>query len=409
MPRHTLSEKRARPLAPSTYEMNEPSLSSLMRPMRSYSPYLSLTALAALMALAVTQIGCGPPKMCSDMSSGGFGKFRSEEWQPFCQRLDRSISDPLSFELIELTEFFASFPERSQELRSELIDYEKPKRCFDSDTAKLEYRRMTRCLVDNEEIRLNMLQAWEVRAKPWVEEYDERVGDLSRELTNLTREADYIEQKLSQKFDFSVPMSDEKLLAFRAQLDEVQPKLEAVDRAKTDYERLAGASMANDQLNRFIEENYAEVIKRLLQDHEGNRVMMARLRARERYFTFATYSVGRPCIEGPKARKEKRVAEDVLAEPMKERSASETIHISQPIEEATAEDGSTQTETFKGFFCAERGPDNQFEDKPTMCSQFTFEITRARPAGERRWGDWQVTSVEEGDVNAGVDCNKLER
>ncbi|MEC9398287.1 MAG: hypothetical protein VX475_11735 [Myxococcota bacterium] len=365
--------------------------------------------LTVLGALLLPLAGCGTPDYCEDQGPNGFDTFRNQEWVPYCQQFETKLSDPLSYELTDLTDTFSEFPEKSAEMKKQLATWEKPEACFESKMEQLELRRLESCLEYDAETDSKIQRAWEIRAKPWVEDYEKQVKKLQRQLGDLKIDATRIDEKITQKFDLSAPMDDKMVVEFGTSISDVEPQISSIDKAKLDYERFVSSSMANPSLNTFIEENYGEVIQQILKDHEDNRFAIAKLRGQERYFTYAANTVGKKCIEGPSARKEDKILRKVLGEKMTQAKAGKTINVSQKITKSTDEKTSDEVETIKGFFCGLRAQENQFDGKPSMCSQHHFEVKRIRPAGERRWKDWELVEVKEGDIPEGVDCAKLDR
>lgn len=353
--------------------------------------------------------GCGAPDYCEDQGPNGFDTFRNKQWIPYCEKFESRLNDPLSYELTDLTDTFSEFPERSVEMTKQLSTWEEYDACFESKMEQIELRRLRSCLEYDPETESNIQRAWSIRAEPWLEDYDQKIKKLQRQLSDLKLEATRIDEKITQKFDLSAPMDNKMVLELGAGINDVEPQIGAIDKAKLDYERFVSSSMANPELNSFIEENYGDKIQQLLKDHEDNRFAIAKLRGQERYFTYAVNTVGKKCIEGPKARKEDKIARKALKEKMKELEAGKTIHVSTKITKSTDEKTSAQVETIKGFFCGKRAPENQFEGKPDMCAQHHFEITRQRPAGARKWEDWKLGEVKEGDIPEGVDCLQLDR
>jgi hypothetical protein len=365
--------------------------------------------ITVLGALLLPLAGCGTPDYCEDQGPNGFDTFRNKEWIPYCQEFETRLSDPLSYELTDLTDTFSDFPEKSAEMKKQLSAWEEPEACFETKMEQLELRRLESCLEYDAETESKIQRAWEIRANPWIEDYEKKVKRLQRQLGDLKIEATRIEEKVTQKFDLNAPMDNKMVLEFGASISEVEPQISAIDKAKLDYERFVSSSMANPSLNTFIEENYGEKIQEILKEHEDNRFAIAKLRGQERYFTYAANTVGKKCIEGPSARKEDKILRKVLGEKMTQAKAGKTINVSQKITKSTDEKTSDEVETIKGFFCGLRAQENQFDGKPSMCSQHHFEVKRIRPAGERRWKDWELVEVKEGDIPEGVDCAKLDR
>lgn len=373
------------------------------------NPAIKYSLVGLTLALLASQLGCGAPEMCTDQSTAGFGNFQQNTWEPYCEEYENRLTRPLDYELTDLSEFFASYPERSSELRKQLFEYEKPERCFKSNTAQLDYQRLSTCLVHNEESDERMQAAFKVRAEPWLGRYDKRVAQLRMSLGDAERKADYIDGKLVEKFDLMAPMSDKPLKEYTQMLDELEKAVKSVDQADADYQMIAANSMAYDELNEFIESTYAEKVKILLDEHEQNRLKIAKLRGQERYFDYAIHAVGRRCIEGEKATKEMRAAQKTLKTKMSSLKAGKTIHITGPTTSSTKEDGGAEVESFEGFFCGERDDANQFEKRPKLCAQYAFKLTRERPAGKRKFGPWEIADVTEGEISDGVDCGLLER
>lgn len=347
--------------------------------------------------------------MCTDTSPSGFLTFQQQEWRTYCAQFDRHLNDPFAYELDELTDFFAAYPTRASELSSKLARYDKPQRCFESTNGKIIYRDLRDCLDHDVARDLEIQQAWKARADAWLEEYERRTGQLRRDLQDVELEAQRIEQKVGQQLDLHAPMALGDVDRFATVLDVLQKERAAIDEAARQYSDLIKTSKTNAELHAYIDETYAKKVEELLRVHEKNREALAALEDRERFILYGAHTAGKPCTEGPKARKEQRVARKLLDEFMEDIKAGETIHITAPITSSTPEDGSYEERSIEGFICGARGPEHQFKGRPTMCAQYEFKLTQKRRAGARRWEDWELNEVTESGLKAGVDCALLKR
>lgn len=363
---------------------------------------------AALVALAAcTMTACGPPDLCKQEGSGSFSAFRSSDWTPYCADLEDRLQRPMNYELILLTEFFSEYPDRASSMKSKLIKFEEYDKCFVSKEDKLAYRRLNSCLADKE-VESRIHRAWSVRAKPWLNDYQQRVLKLSEDLDAAERDAEYITTKINQQERKSLRVKVDRVAEFGVQLDELQKELSLIDRAKDDYERLKGASMSYSSLSGHIANTLSNDIAAMFERHDANRFAIARLRNTQRFQEFALKSVGTPCEEGMRARKEQRTAKKLLEQNMSELGSGKVVAISSKAKESRDETSGETVETFEGYVCGKRNIDNQFDGKFQLCSKHDFVITRTKAADARRFGDWTLESIAEGDVTRGVDCNLLD-
>lgn len=371
------------------------------------NPKISFLLLGGLSA-ALSLSACGTPSYCEDEGPKGFSTVRTQNWAPYCEELEARLNEPLNYELTDLTDYFADYPTRAADITEQLSSFDEPDRCFDSKREQLELRSMRSCLEVDEDKEARIQKAWAIRAEPWIEQYEKRIKALRRELNDLNLEATRVDQKISQKFDMNATMESELVDDLTLKLDELQPKIAAVDKAKLDYERFLASSMSNTNFNTFIEESYGTAIKELLDEHENNRFAIAKLRGTERYFRYALNTVGKECEAASSASKETRIVRPLLKDAMSKKSAGPTLSVDAVVSSKDP-DTSADIETINGYFCGERSADNQFEGKPQLCAHQHFEILRDRPVGERKWTSWRLVETKEGEVNEGVDCALLEK
>lgn len=362
------------------------------------------------LALGLLLAGCGQPELCQQEGKGSFSDFRQSTWAPYCADLEDRLQNPLNYEFILLTEFFSEYPDQQQRMQSKLTSFEEHDRCFTSQDDKLAYRRLNRCLSDDE-VQSRIMRAWSVRAEPWLEDYDNRVDQLVRSLDAAERDAEYIYGKIEQQNRRHAPVDIDRIKEFRQSLDEMQRNVDAIDMAKSDYERLKGASMAYQDLSNHIDATLAAEIAAMFERHDKNRFAIAKLRNKERFFNFAVPAVGTPCPESPepkKVRKEVRTAQKLVAARQKEVGAGKIVAVTTPVLSSTDAESGEVTESFDGHVCGKRNIDNQFSDYFELCSRYVFTIERTKPAGQKRFGEWTLASFDEGDPSEGVDCALLD-
>lgn len=295
-------------------------------------------------------------------------------------------------------------------MQSKLASFEEHDKCFASQSDKLDYRRLNRCLSDNE-VQSRIMRAWSVRAEPWLEDYDNRVDQLVRSLDAAERDAEYIYGKIEQQNRRHAPIDIDRVKEFRQSLDAMQRSVDAIDMAKSDYERLKGASMAYDDLSSHIDATLAAEIAAMFERHDKNRFAIAKLRNKERFFNFALPAVGTPCPESPEpkqVRKEVRTAQKLVDAKQQELGGGKIVAVTSPVTSSTDEESGEVTESFEGHICGKRNIDNQFPDYFELCSKYVFTIERSRPADQKRFGEWTLASIDEGDQSEGVDCALLD-
>ncbi len=371
----------------------------------SLAPLRLLVLLTTLTATSL--VACGPPELCKQEGSGTFSSFRSSDWTPYCADLDDRLQRPMDYELILLTEFFSEYPDRASSMKSKLVKFEEHEKCFVSKDDKLEYRRLNACL-QNGEVESRIKRAWTVRAEPWIEEYEGRIQKLQLDLDAAENDSEYITTKINQQERLGQRVKVDRVSDFEDQLDDLQKEVGQIDQARSDYERLQAASMSYSALNGHINSTLKERIDIMFEKHDQNRFAIARLRNTQRFHNFALKSVGVPCEEGVRSRKEQRKATKLLEDQVNALGASKIVAITSKTQAATDESTGETTETFEGYICGKRSVDNQFDNKIPLCSRHNFVIKRVKPAGERRFGDWQLDSITEGDETQGVDCNMLD-
>ena len=361
----------------------------------------------ALAIIACFSSACGPPELCQQDGKGSFSSFRQNTWTPYCADLEQRLQNPLNYELILLTEFFSEYPEQQRTMTTTLEGFTEHEKCFASQSDKLEYRKLNKCLSDSD-VQARIKRAWSVRAEPWLEGYEQRIDALTLSLEESEKEADYILGKIKQHERLHSPPELNSIKKFSDLLDDMQSEVDAIDRAKMDYERLKGASMSYQDLSDHIDSTVNDSIVKMFDKHDKNRFSIAKLRNKERFFEYALPALGTPCTTSLKANKETRLAKRALGEKQKDINASKIIAVDDKISSTTNEEDGTTTESFSGYICGKRHIDNQFPDYFELCSKYNYVISRTKAKDARRFGDWSVTLFEEGPAEDGIDCAMLE-
>ncbi len=364
-------------------------------------------ALAALMVLSA----CGPsePGLCEDTREGALTPWIENEWEPYCGVLYDHLEEPGNYSLLELTEFFAEHDQRRDDLNISLKRYEKPEQCFRAPAQQLRYRSLVSCLDNAEAMERRISASWTARSQPWIDEYEGRVKRLRRKVSDARLLSDKVTTKLEQRYDFIGPMAPGSYEKLAGMLVDLREDMDFMDRAEPEYKSFLKVSADSSDLNALVDRTLSERVEILLSDHKKNRVEFAKLNFEENFLRYAVYSVGRECPTAPRATKEQKAARGALAVKMGELGTPRSdIHITEKITLSENESGDI-SQTASGTFCAPRVSEHQFDGRRQQCGVFSFTIQRTKISGERRYGDWTMTKIDESEYDNGVDCKLLDK
>lgn len=356
----------------------------------------TLTALALI--LASSQLSCGTPSYCNE---GSFPTFLDSEWRTYCAEFDDHMEEIGSYSLPELTSFYAAHPAKVAELNESLAKYESPAACFVEKTEQLEYRKLNSCLSNDDAQNQAIGNAWVARAQPWLEDHKLRLGEITPKIGDQLREARRLETKVAEAFEFKAEMDPAPYIKFADENEVLAKQLEKTADIEGEWKNLLKIARDNETLVGTMQAQYGSEVTELIARLADARSQFNEVMEAQRYLEMGTYAAGKGCPAGLRSNAEISIARKALASKVKEvrgtMPRASTGIAKELIEEL-------ETESFEGFLCAPRGKDNQFADKPQLCAVYGFVLQRDRPVTERAWGDWTLTSFEEGGPKAGVDC-----
>ncbi len=364
-------------------------------------------SLAALLVLSA----CGPsePGLCEDTREGALTPWVDGDWEPYCNVLYQHLEDPGDFTLLELTEFFAEHGQRRDELSLAFKRYDSPEKCFQEPAEQLRYRSLVSCLDNEEAMERRISASWTARSEPWIEEYETRVKRLRQKISDASLLKEKVVTKLEQRYDFVAPMSPNAYEKLAGMLVAIREDMAFLDTAAPEYKAFLKVSAEDDALNTLVDRTLSERVEIMLEDHQKNRVKFAKLNFEENFLRYAVYSVGKPCPKAPRATKEQKAARGALAVKLGELGAPRSdVYITDKITVSENENGDI-SQSAGGRFCAPRATERQFDGRRQQCGIYSFTMQRTKLSGERRYGDWTVTQIDESEYDDGVDCALLEK
>ena len=363
--------------------------------------------LAALFVLSA----CGPsePGLCEDTREGALTPWVDGEWEPYCNVLYDHLEEPGNYSLLELTEFFSEHNQRREELSIAFKRYKDSGQCFQEPAEQLRYRSLVSCLDNEEAMERRISASWTARSEPWVDEYETRVKRLRQRISDASLLKDKVVTKLEQRFDFVAPMDPNAYEKLAGMLVAIREDMAFMDTAEPEYKSFLKVSADADALNALVDRTLSERVEILLDDHQKNRVKFAKLNFEENFLRYAVYSVGKECPESPRAKKEQKAARGALAVKLGQLGLPRSdVYITEKITVSENENGDISQST-SGRFCAPRATERQFDGRKQQCGIYSFTIQRTKLSGERRYGDWAVTRIDESEYDNGVDCSLLEK
>ncbi len=363
-------------------------------------------------ALALCLVGCIPllyvgcasyNKRCGTSSS--FGQFRANAWEPYCESYKQHIENPSQFSMRDMTTFFGNHPAKVKELKQQVGGHGDYEMCFEGGAAELELRELESCLDYDDTQQLAVINAWEATIEPWLEETQFQYDELEPKLIEVEKEMDRFQEKVGVHFANKQPVPQEIVDDYAVAmttLNELEERIDTIQKTGGRFDELVANAKGNPPLVEAMSTGQAPEIDALAAELSSAKDRIDAARKSGRFVGYAFGSVGIPCPRGKSAKKESKIADDVLGEKLKTVGAKE-VQIASEIK--TDKKGDVSMERFTGYVCGKRSADNQFEDAPELCGQYQFVIERQK-AGDS-WGAWAVKAFEEAGAGGGVDCDML--
>jgi hypothetical protein len=362
-------------------------------------------SICLVISLVAPLAGCtllGKPKRCTERHQGSFATFLDEDWTDYCEAYRAHVERPAQFTLEELTTFFGEHPRRVEEMRQQLLRFEKYETCFQSPKEKLELRNLEGCLADDDQQDLQITNAWTVRAEPWIEDLDYGISDMQPEINDAEREAKRQQKKAAEAFDFHARMNEGSYAGFAEQVSELDEGLQQLEGFQDRYEALLDLAAGNQALTQTMRREFGPKINAIASDVQQLRERYAKLDETRRYIEFAVGSAGVPCPKANRSlRKERRIARKLLSQKNDEVSGS-GVRVTRGIYDEKK--GPIDYQRIEGHVCGVRSTDNQFEGAPQQCGQYRWVLERQKGSDVDDWEDWHIKSFEESGPKGGVDC-----
>jgi hypothetical protein len=357
--------------------------------------------LAGCMITGLLASSCGTPKYCEQ---GAFPRFLEEDWRTYCESYLDRVEGPGNYEIDELARFFGQHSAKSKAIRDELLRYEEPKACFPGARGELEYRRLDACAKDDDGQRQEIANAFMARLAPWIEDQKLRQNSLAPAIGDAEREATRIEKKITEAHEFHAEMDPSDFLKFTDALNAIEGEYRRGATLADDWSRIKDLASKSETILTAMDNTYGADVTELNGQFKELGMRVAELKERQLYMEYAVYSVGKPCPDGARASSELRTAQKVLKGKIAEVAGTKPrVLAPSQVEEREG----FEYESFEGFLCGVRPADAQFEGRPRQCGLYTYKLERQRPSGERRWGDWALSSFEQSGPREGVECHLM--
>lgn len=367
-------------------------------------------AVSLVTSLVIPFAGCsltgifGKPKRCTERHQGSFATFLDEDWTDYCDAYTDHVENPAGHTMEELTTFLGEHPRKVEEMRQELIRFEKYDTCFQSSKEKLELRELEGCLADDDQQDLQITNAWTVRADPWIDELGFQISAIKPELNTAEREAKRMRKKAGEAFDFHARMDEAAYADFAGKVRSIDEKLQKLEGFQARYDQLLDLATGHQALTETIRRDFGPKINAIASDVGQLRERYAELEETRRYLELAVGSAGVPCPKGNRRlRKERRIAGKLLNKNNDEVAGS-GIRVTREI--YGDQKGPIDYQRFEGHVCGVRSTDNQFEGAPQQCGQYRWVVERQKGSNVDDWEDWHIKSFEESGPDGGVDCAK---
>lgn len=357
-----------------------------------------------LTTICLPQTGCFGPNRCTERTPESFSTFREEQWSDYCADYKSHVESPLDYELTDLTKFLAAHPARVEELDEKLYRFEKYETCFQSPKEELELRELQSCLEQNDRTEVEVTQAWVTAADAWLEELDLKAGSIRPMVEKAEQEGERLFKKTSGAFAYEGRFEDSDLLAYGDQISAIAKELDALEEMTQRYDVVLAAAKGNEALENAIKGEAGPRVSEARAEAQQLRERTKALEPQYAYIEYATYAIGVPCPKGKRARKEERIAEEIVGGRNNEVRGS-GIRIQNEI--TTDESGTTDYERFTGYICGVRSPEHQLEGAPKLCGRYVFVIERQKADDAEDWEDWAMKSFEESGPSGGIDCDLL--
>ncbi|GEM_PF-7001488 len=359
--------------------------------------YLTL-AIAALITLSA----CSNAEKCESKSPGSFGSFLDDDWRTYCNEYEAHVTEPLTYELEDLAEFFGNHHAKVDELNQTLEGFEDVKACFDTNTKFLEFRELENCITSGDLQDVRMLNSFSTAIDPWMEELNLTVGDINPKLNKTERDSTRLLTKASEALDYRRKLGKEGV---RDHIENIQVLRKKIIRARAkaaDYNTFKKSIEPNQALSEKLQEEIqsdydSNVAKLEKQEERINKMAEA-----AEIISLIKNTAGKSC---PTLRKrygkETNIAVKSLARYFR-KIESGRLRIEGKIKTETKDDEKTQS--FSGFACGLRLKKIVDQDL-TLCAVHRFKMTREKSG--RRWSKWKG-EVKEGGKKDGVDCSKTD-
>lgn len=383
--------------------------------MKRLFPLLSVALLPALCLIAMTQTSCvslglSEPEFCN--AGGGYAlmPWVEENWTAYCQELDDHLTQPQEYSLKELTAFFSNHSERVDSINSKLRRYDRPDRCFSEPQEQLQLRNLRSCIAEDADQDFRITNSWKVRAEPWIDDYKFRIRKLRKNLETTEKLGNKIEKRLLEKFANNARMDQPELaVQYDKSINNLEPEVQELAKAKAELDELISLASSNQALASTISGDFAPIIGEVSDKHEKNEELFAKLKRTRDFFVLGSGGVGKSCPRGIRARTELKAAKGVLEEEAQKLGTSMgNIGILSKKRRKDSEDGFSSRESFRAFVCAKRSADNQFQDRPKLCTKYLYTIYREKGQDDRNWDVWMIKPPVEGAAKDGVDCTMME-
>ena len=359
------------------------------------SQYIVAGAATAFVLLMTS--ACGAPEYCE---KAAYTNFEQDEWATYCADYLEHTESPGNFSMKDLTKFFVRHPKKVEALQESLDKFEQADTCFVGSRRELEYRKLSACLVYNDQQKRSIETAWLGRAEPWMDAHELRIGQTKADLGDAERESKRLVKKVNVAFELHRKMNSGPYEEWSMTVDRLGDELEKGSQMLDEWSYLVKISKKND-LKEMMTKEIAPRMATASQNLEDQNGQHDQLLTKRRFLQFSVNSVGRSCPSGVAARKEKSIAAKALKREVR------SIHATRPrVKTLVLPDQreGLDYESFDGFVCGERSSSNQFVGQPLQCGLYTYVLEREKPGAERRWGNWKVKSFEESGPEGGVDC-----
>ncbi len=355
-----------------------------------------------LWVVSIAGSACSNDK-CGSKKSGSFGSFLDDSWRTYCNEYESHVTEPLTYELLDLADFLAKHPQKVDELNQSLANFEDVKSCFDTNAKLLEYRELQNCIRIDDEQDLRMMSAFSVAIDPWMSEFSDEIAGLEPKLNkNEKINARLISKASNALADHRGINEDEAIADHFENIELVKEEIINTNAKAISFEQVREVISPNPALNERLDdgllEEYAENKKRL----KIQQSRIEQIEKESKFIKVVENSAGKTCPKmGRNRPKETKIAIKTLRSYFR-KVESGRIRIDGPIKTKTIK--KTKTQRFSGLVCGLR--DSKFnEGDVELCAIHRFEISRRKKRG--RWTKWKGVTTE-GELKDGIDCARTD-